>query len=273
MRKRFLTLLGTTAIITLSSIGSAHALVVSDPGSYARAAQRLQELKKQLETAKENLDQVTSVKERLEGNLNIGRDMIGDITRAREDVSDLTGTIQEIPGLLDGNFDMSNLDDIRDVMDKLYSEGDSTLASVGATTKERRKHRQRAIKSTLENSTKTISSMEEDMSEVNELAQQIDQTENIKEAQDLTNRLLAEILHMQQKSVMLLAQHYRAESLAKYKGADTKQPSKDSEDKRKVDNRSPLQRAKEDGSLDDELEELSVDEVPEDCAFGFGSGC
>ena len=248
MRNKFVTLFSTAAIITMSAIGPAHALVVSDPGSYARAAQRLSELKKQLETAKENLDQITSVKERLEGNLNIGREMIGDFKDLRDSATDITAMAHNLPGQLDiDDFDISKPDDFREVLDVIY-DPNANSAEAGSNVEVKEGMEQRALKGAIESSQKITSDFSDDLNNISSLIDEIDQTETQKEAQDLTNRLLVELVTIQRRSLQLMAQAVRAEKLAQYEGASSNSPDARGEPKTQ-DNRHPFHRSQSEGTL------------------------
>ena len=63
--------------------------------------------------------------------------------------------------------------------------------------------------------------MGETFEKISQLAEEVDKTEDLKEATDLANRILIEMLSVQQQQLLIMANLARAEQLAVYDGVKT----------------------------------------------------
>lgn len=78
---------------------------------------------------------------------------------------------------------------------------------------------QEALKNVVATSQATLGGMAERMDTINELAKQVNQTANMKDAQDLTNALLVEVLKTLTDMLAVAAQANQASALFNYTGA------------------------------------------------------
>ena len=78
--------------------------------------------------------------------------------------------------------------------------------------------RQLALKEVIERGEESIEEMQRRLERVQELANQVDETVNPKDAQDLTNRLLSEILLVLQEQMAMNLQYQQTMAALKYKG-------------------------------------------------------
>jgi len=217
-------LLTTALVLPLVSISPkcGHCLVVSDPGQYARMATQLNELKKHFEALKDQLEELEDLNSSLSGNLKIGSGMGRDLAKLLGLSENMTKGLHSLPHMELDDYDLENIEDTQKVLDQVYTKEESILAATQTET-QRKEYRQRAIRAALEGSEALIALQQERFKKINELADEIDNTETVKEAIDLNNRLLGEILMVQQTALLLQAQYVRAEQSLKYSNADSTQ--------------------------------------------------
>lgn len=204
-----------TALALILSMNAApvHALVVSDPGSYARQAQQIMEMQKQLKEfqaavaeAKKTADAVSGLSTRGNGaNLDIT-----DLRKASESM---------LMGLLKSSGQNVNEDTIK-VINKGLEETFKTIeqdpVAARATRKQRELYRDNANKGALQYAEYTLNKMPQSLERIQQLSGQINQTTTIKDSQDLTNRYLAELLGSMNQMLMLQGQLVRAQSAADF---------------------------------------------------------
>lgn len=218
-------LLLATAIIT-TTMGSfswqpAHSLVVSDPGVYARMATELKNLQEQLKVMKETYNTAVDTYEAVTGNGGFGVGAVPEIAKIRNKLEDITKPIHNIPTIIDtDDLDLSKIEDVQKTLDAVWKTEDGLLNDA-KTAKEKEKIRQRATKSVIEQSTVAMEGMKDSIQRTEQIAYELDKTESLKESQDLTNRLLIEIISILQQQLIIESSLARAEQLAAYEGADS----------------------------------------------------
>ena len=212
MRKLYLSL-----IVSSFLSASAHAgVVVSDPGSYARQAQELQQLQEHLKTLNEQLEAAKKTQDAITGNYKRAKNLLRDIDRYAEKLKDATRAVTNLKNLDLKDLDLSNILDARDYIDEIYKDGD-TILQRSQTQGQRNVYKLKSSKAALENSEVIINSQEERLNKIQTLADEIDSTEELKDSIDVNNRLLAELLLSQQELLNLQAQNIRAEQAANYR--------------------------------------------------------
>lgn len=217
-------LLLTTAII-LGSLTTfmpqkAQSLTVSDPGMYARAAKELQVLKEQVGVLKGQLEEAKKTYEAVSGNLKRGAGIAKELGDLKTIAEKMTKATHSFPNMDTEDFDMKNAEDVREILDTIYKKEDGVLNGT-QTEKQKRDYHQRSVKGALENSETIMASQEEKFEKIQRLANEIDSTQSLKDAMDLSNRLTAELLLVAQQSLMLQAQTTRANELLRYAGIDS----------------------------------------------------
>lgn len=213
-------------VLTLSmflATGTAYSLVVSDPGSYSRMAQQIQEAKELVKNAEAMVQQAQDIKNNLSGNLKRGRG-IEDIIRSYKD--DLEGMIPSLYHKLPEDIQNQISKELSNKLDEkiIYQKIDAELSDL--TKDQRDDYRQKVLKRALLMSETTSKDMEASLNKMESLAFEIDQTQSMKDAMDLNNRLMHEMLLNQTKMVNLLAELTKAEATMNYQGtSSTSQPS------------------------------------------------
>lgn len=126
-----------------------------------------------------------------------------EVNALYQDLSDSDKALDTIKALLDDTFMDPRITDpmeLRKLIDRQFDL------------------RQLGWKNIAEKADELIKSMGDRMEKVEELSGQIDEAENIKEAQDLTNRFLAEILLVLQEQLAMSTQYQQAMVTDKYRG-------------------------------------------------------
>jgi hypothetical protein len=210
------------ALVMTTAYTPSHALVVSDPGTYTRMALQLEEASKQVELATSSVNELKSMNLSMTGNLQRGSGIERIIREVKNSVSGMTKSIFNIS---DGkglsvnieDLDMNDVEDVQVWLDEVFVEEDN-ITDTSLTKKRRDDFRQLSLKGAIEAAETTLAGQEASLEKFEELAGKIDETETLKDSMDLQSRLLNELIIIQQRSLMLLAQLVRAESAMQYTG-------------------------------------------------------
>ena len=209
-----------------------HALVVSDTGAYAKWAQSL---KKQKEEIDQILNVVKEQKEavaRMSGNLKRGLGIKEELAKMAGFSRDITDSFDNLASLDGFELDSSEHEDIKKKFDILF-DPDQSYGQRIKSRADRDTARERSLKGVLENSEYIILEQEESLKKFADLSRQADETQSLKDATDLLNRLVTELLIIEQQQLMLMAQTNKASALTQYTGVDSDNaiqiPSSDNE--------------------------------------------
>jgi len=220
-------LLATTALTVTIVIGSlsANALVVSDPSSYTYYVQQIQKAQAVVENGIETINEIQRQTAYISGNLKRGAGIERAIRKVKDSLINATPAIFDIEDGFElktnvNDLDLSDIEDVRKLLDELYQKGGNPVDDV--LTKERRNtYQQKSVKASIESAETVLARQQESLEKFEELAAKIDETEGLKDATDLQNRLLHELILIQQQQLALLAQFIRAEESLKYTGVDS----------------------------------------------------
>lgn len=207
-------LLPVIAICSLAgSVG--HALVVSDPGAYTRMAQEIQQMQEQVKQMTNVLNEAKRINENLTGNLQRGLGTDEDIRRLKGAVEKMIPTfnMQGMP-----NPSQSDMERISNELDKIFISAERQPLEAELTKDQRDAYRKKSISNAVRYSEYIITDTEKSMNRLEGLSQDINKTQSMKDAQDLTNRYMQEMMASQVKLTMLLAQLVRAEGATKMQG-------------------------------------------------------
>lgn len=193
----------------------AYALVVSDPGAYTRMAQQFQQMQDQLKQMVNVVNEAKKINDNLTGNLQRGLGTDEDIRRLKGAVEKMlpTFTSTGVP-----NPSQSDIERIGNQLDKIFVSSRDQPVEAELTKDQRDAYRKKAISNAVRYSEFVISDTEKSMNRLEGLSQEINKTQSMKDAQDLTNRYMQEMMTNQVKLNLLLAQLVRAESAAKMQG-------------------------------------------------------
>jgi hypothetical protein len=204
-------------ILSTVLIRPGHALVVSDPGAYSRQAQIIAEAKKQLESIKDVVSQAQRITKNLEGNLKRGR---GAEKTLRELKDALEGVMPAMFINGDGEMQDNDIETINKSLDEIFVSVERQPIEAELTAKQREAYRQRSLRAAVSYSEYILADMEQSLNKLENLSNEIDGTNTMKDAQDLNNRFMQEMLNNQTKMIVLMAQLVRAEGAYKLQGVE-----------------------------------------------------
>lgn len=216
MKLKFLFSTAAVALM-LSSVSPSHALVVSDPGAYQRFATLFQKHQQELTELKNQLEEQKKMVANISGNLKRGLGVDRTIGQLFDRVKKTTQAIQDIPGIDAAKLDPSEMEEVQNMFDVLYTPSPD-IGAKAKNHKERAIYKQRTIKSALENSEFILSKQSDTLQRFDDLSKEVNETQSLKDATDLLNRLITELLIIEQQQLELMAQMARAEQAQRFTG-------------------------------------------------------
>ena len=243
--------------------------IVSDPASYGYYIQQISEMGKQTQEAIKQVQTLGGIRTTVEdtqraitGTYNRGMGLINDVERLQKRVG-------STPSTLDGNFRKwsgivgsasslagragSTADraaghyyDAREVLDDNFEDPRTRKKSGGTRAPNFSADRQyqigqSSLKDAVAAAEGTLQELPKRLSTLSGLAEQIDRTKNLKDAADLQNRFLAEILQTLHELVAITARLGEAQALQNYKGVDDEAMAERVEEVKKASDRDPAQ--------------------------------
>lgn len=245
-------------VIAMLSNLSAHAgMVVTDPGSYSyyveqikQQATEIEQLGKQVETLGGVLTTANDINNKMMGHYNravglvrrierlqkvMTRDTHGDMFERLKQIGDagratggvLRGSASEVKYAGQDYAALTGEDlfaDTRKVLDMNFGDPRDTKDPMAKyrTADAKYQVQQEALKNVVATSQATLGGISDRLATINDLAKQVDQTANQKDAQDLTNSLLVEVLKTLTDLLAVAAQANQAAALVSYTGATDK---------------------------------------------------
>ncbi|MBN8828994.1 MAG: hypothetical protein J0H68_09840 [Sphingobacteriia bacterium] len=221
MKKSLKVLFISTALISSFLAFEANSLVgakvVTDPGSYTRFASQLESLNRLRAEAQRTYNEIKDMRSSMQGNYGKGAGLDSNIRKMRNDVVNQIPVLQSfVSGKED--YDISGYESINAELDNIYVPMSKAMSSESEPL--RKEYQQKALKSSLINAERILNNADKRFGKAEKLARQIDSTSNIKEAQDLTNRLLMEITLILMEMSNTNAELARAEASSKYVGIE-----------------------------------------------------
>lgn len=218
------------------SPGKAHAVlgvgdVVTDPGSYTYyveqikvATKELENLESQLKTAKSALDETKKMRSLLEGTYNHAKGTVNDLKDLQEELkTDRSKLLEYATKWLSEEVQSGEKwIDPEDIIGKIFVDPRKTKDQNERVKDLNNKYhaRHKTLEQAIVRAEQTYQEMPERYKKIEQIAVKIDTTEGTKEALDLNNQLLAEILKAINDLVALTSYIGEAEVMALYEGAD-----------------------------------------------------
>ena len=192
--------------------------VVTDPGAYTRMAKELEVMKEHVETATKQLEEAQRTVQQLSGNLKRGVGIERDLRKIKKIAADILPSFynMSVPG--GENVDPSDIQWLETQLDDIFTPKNKSPRDRELNKERRGAYTQRSLKAALLESEAAIGSTIASMEKLEQLMREIDETETLKDSQDLSNRLLGEVVATQNKIIILLAQLTRAQSVIHYTG-------------------------------------------------------
>lgn len=208
--------------------------ITSDPTSYTYFVQQIKEAQLQLKEAQKQVDTLGGIKTTAEqtqravtGNYNRAMGLVSDLQRLQKKLEATPTTIQGSAkkwlALGDAGLEIGE--------DGFYAVG-KVLDTTWIDPRDLKKNAERlkkldqvyqvkqaSLRGNIEASDEILRTMPERMKKIADLVDQIDHTDGLKDAQDLTNRFLAEILKVLAEMSAIAARVGESYALMNYQGA------------------------------------------------------
>lgn len=207
--------------------------VTSDPTSYTYFVEQIAVAQKQLVEAQKQIDTLGGMKtiadkaqRAVVGNYNRGKAIVGDLQRIRRKLEATPTTLQGAAKkwLSLGNSGLEIGEDgfvaVGKILDTTWIDPRDLKNNVERLKKLDQIYqvKQASLRGNIEASDEILRVMPERLKKIEDLAAQIDETDNIKDAQDLTNRFLAEILTVLNEMTGIAAKIGESYALLNYQG-------------------------------------------------------
>lgn len=232
-RKKIASIICIVTLLWAFSAGKANAMTVSDPGSYGYYVQQLQKaqlqikeqmkqfevLTKSYSMLQEQFKELQDIKDQVKGYYDQGKSFVDKIQNIKSQLeaipSSVVGRGKELASLID---DIGEFTEAADMLDGIFGDPRSPDYNPWQTLAPKYQLRQQGLKDTIEKSEKLLAGMKDRFAALEDLTNKIDSTENIKEAQDLTNVFLAQIISILSEQLALTAQIGEAQALMNFSG-------------------------------------------------------
>lgn len=229
------------AALSLSIVSPSHAIfgvgdIVADPGSYVYYAEQITQMAQQVSTMADVLETAKDTYDTAQDTYDGVRSMADDVTGVYDNALGLiesTGVFKEVTdqlpsGLQNKYYKLNKYNDdpakaFKEMADYLASNYKDPLSADYDPVKYdmfRFITEQQAAETVLKTSAQRLDGLKPRVETIDELANKIDSTENIKDSADLQNRFLAEILIVITEMNDTLQQMAQLEAFNKYRGAE-----------------------------------------------------
>lgn len=223
--KRLLLALG---LVILASAPAWAGMVVSDPTSYSyyveqlkQQAKALEKMMDQIKEVQEVQNRITAVESQLTGSYSQAQGLFQDLKRIEQQLGRRATSAEamaekwtDLAKGIDGFIDSDEL------LDAIFKDPRNEDGSAYKNAEKHYEMRQDSLKKTVANCEDVLQGMPERLQRISFLSDKIDNTANIKEATDLGNRILVEILLVLNEQIYLAAQYRESQSLLDYHGIE-----------------------------------------------------
>lgn len=220
-------------VLCFTSPALAGGMAVTDAISHMYESQEITKLVEQIELAAEQLELVQQYTDTIQSAYDKAHSNYGKAKQVYDNVmsikdyfdstkSTLLGRFNEITGLYSDLSD-ADLEDLADLLDDTFKDPRNLSPEQWAKIMDRQFDlRQLGLKELMDSNEDTLSSMEAKVAHIQDLAGQADATASPKEAQDVTNTLLLEILQVLHEMLAMDAKYQQVMASQKYKGVTEK---------------------------------------------------
>jgi len=213
--------------------------IVADPNSYTYYVQQIAKAEAQLDAMLKNLEKadisakkLTAMERQLEGTYNriaglsarmakraerLGRVPVAFMAKSENLGNDLTTN----HGYLPDTHDMSEWEKLDVNLDKIFCDPKKEDCSFWEQAAKQEQVRQQVIKTNFKRSTLVLGGLQDRVKELSQLTQEVGKGTQ-RDEQNLTNRLLSELLIGQQQLIALMAQLNQANAIVGYQGIASK---------------------------------------------------
>jgi|GEM_PF-5988562 len=229
-----LLLIGTMAItpIAFTYQPAMATLSVISPQELLQLQKVFVETQKLVSTAKEMYTQAEQTAKSVTGNGRYGREVLGDIAKLRKNLENSSLVFSQLP--LEGNIDLEDIDftNPEEIIQVLTEQFDrkAGMKAKQILVKTQNQAREKSVEDALIDAQRILGGNGDRLNKLASLANEGDNTKTQKQAADLTNRLLLEILNIQTQQLELLARIARAEQILQFDGVNTSRHSSSQSD-------------------------------------------
>lgn len=210
--------------------GQVYSFTVTDPGSYTYYVEQIAEAKKTydsiqegIETSQEILTETANMKNNLQGSYNSTMGSIDDAKNIKKRLKDKSSSVtQGYKNASKGNGSTggTKFKSMDEYLNKVFKDPKYASKPNPAVANLRINTRQRAYKNTILISEAIMEGQSERLKNLDKLARKIDRTENVKEATDLTNRMLVEIIRLNIEMLAVQVSLAEAYGLSNFSGIE-----------------------------------------------------
>jgi len=249
---------GLTIAFFVFYIGSAKSIVTSDPTSYTYMIEQINQYTKMIEnttktvkTGAGTLTAIQAVKSAATGSYNRAMRALDNAKRATENLAETKPIIDEVLDVQ--NTQYASVSDYKKWFGedkyKLYKDSESVLDRIFSDPRDRTEDqqtklildqvrqniRQKSIKNTIDTAQAIMKTQKERLKNLEEMAELIDNTENTKDALDLNNRFLFELVRLNVELLTVVVSLSESVSLNQYQGYNKERAKIDSQKLKKIE--------------------------------------
>lgn len=206
----------------------AFAMTVSDPTSYTYYAQQLAKMQKQIQQAQSMIAKAEEansflgkIESELKGSYYRGQYLLNKMKMIQNKYSDTpSGIMKQAKGWMQMMDSAKDFAEVGSLLDDTFGDPRSKDFNAWKVMDQKYQTRQSVFKDTIEESESILNEMPDDLKEIEELMKEVDKTENLKDAQDMTNALLGKILLVLHRQLAFSAKVATAQNVLNYNGAN-----------------------------------------------------
>lgn len=217
------------SLVSLSHMAASQ-MVVSDPGSYmyyveevSNGLEQINQGIEQIETLGGIKDGIENVYAKLSGTYNRASGLQRELDRTARRIHNIPQSVTNIRPRHHSNVEVFSSDWMKDARrntGRYFADPRSDRRDRPGERSKRYEARQTALLSNLATANSMMDQIPDRLDNIEQLTAQIDSTENVKDAQDLTNRLLGELLLTSEMMLTMLAHMAEADAMMDFEGID-----------------------------------------------------
>lgn len=190
-------------------------LVVTDPAALSKLVENINQGRQVLQNIEQQTEKMDKMGKSMEGNSLQGVTLKSALNRYKSIFDQVQ---RSIPNIVPENLpsgrrpDMGQPGDVKEVLDHIYNPAQPRNRNMQDL------HRQTTSRAALESSELSIANADKRFAELSQLTTDIDGTQSLKEAADMTNKLLLKILMSIEELKNLQAELTRMEAAKNYTG-------------------------------------------------------
>lgn len=200
-------------------------MAVTDSGSYTYYAQQLTKMAEEIKAIQEQtvgqFQRLEDIRYQMTGNYGQAQSLLEQLSKIKSLFDEEPSTIEgEGRKWLDLKDKIEGFTGTKTALDKIFQDQRARTTERYTYLNRQYNMRQAALQKSIQRSDELLKQMPDQMKKIEELYARIDKTQNTKEAQDLTNVILLEILKIQSAHVAVITEYNQASALMSFTGLD-----------------------------------------------------